>query len=82
MMNMNGGKLIKIVERLPMSRKSFLCIAVINDIPYVVSSSEEKIEILMELPVESLDKLKMREGSFKESLLSNFELLIKRKDRL
>jgi flagellar protein FliO/FliZ len=81
MMNMGGGKLIRIVERVPLSGKSFLCVAVIDDKPYVVSSTEEKIEILMELPSESLDKIKKGEAGIKENLAVNFSSLLKRKDR-
>ena len=84
-MKIGGGKLIKVIERVPVSSKSFLCIAIINEKPYVISSTEEKIEILMELPVESLEKLKQSQdvcSNFKDNLISNFKALIKGKDRL
>jgi len=76
-----GGRLIKIVERVPLTGKSYLCVAVINGKPYVIGSSEDKVEILMELPEESLEKLRQGEG-FKDNLMTNFYLLINRKDRL
>jgi hypothetical protein len=53
-----SGRLIRIIERVPLSGKSYLCIALIDSKPYVIGSTEEKVEILMELPVESLEKLK------------------------
>lgn len=82
MMNMGGGRLIRIVERVPLSSKSFICIAIINDTPYVISSTESKVEILMELPQESLEKLKRGEGSLKDNLMINFRDLLKGKERL
>ena len=80
-MNMGGGRLIKIVERVPLSNKSYICVAIINDLPYVISSTEEKVEILMELPLESLEKLKKTNGSFKDNLIMDFSQLLKGKEK-
>ncbi|KPU44700.1 hypothetical protein OXPF_17860 [Oxobacter pfennigii] len=78
---LNGGsRIIKIIERVPITSKSYLCVAVINGKPYIVSSSEEKVEILMELPMETMEKYK-REGSFKDNFLENLNLFINRKER-
>jgi flagellar protein FliO/FliZ len=77
-----GGRIIRIVEKVPLTNKSFLCVAVINGKPYVISSSDEKVEILMELPEEALNNIKRGEGSFKDSLVINFNRLLKRKDRV
>jgi Flagellar biogenesis protein len=76
-----GSRIIKIVEKVPLSGKSSLYVALINDKPYVISSCEGKIEILMELPQDALEKLKQGEGSFKESIITNFNQLLSRKDR-
>lgn len=82
MVGMGGKRLIKIVERVPLSQKSFLCIAVIDGKPYVIGSTEERIEILKELPPESLERLSEEDNSFKSSLIGNFNLLMNRKERL
>lgn len=81
MMGMGSGKLIRIVEKVPVSNKSFLCIALINDKPYVVSSSEKGIEVLMELPPEAMDRINAGNGSFKNSFMSNLNQLLKRKGK-
>lgn len=81
MMGFNS-RVIRVVEKVSLSNKTSLCVVVIDGKPYVVSSSDEKVEILMELPKEVLDKAKQGETSFKESLISNFNLLLNRKDKL
>lgn len=81
MAGMAGGKLIRIVERVPLNSKSIICVALIDNKPYVIGCSEERVDILMELPPESLEKLN-RDGSFKDNLISNFNLMFNRKDRL
>jgi flagellar protein FliO/FliZ len=81
LMGMGNSKLIRIVEKVPVSNKAYLCVALINSKPYVISACEGKIEILMELPEETLDKIKKGEGSFKESLMLNLNQFLKRKDK-
>lgn len=81
MMGFGGGRIIKIVEKTPVSNKAMLCVALINGKPYVISSSEKGIEVVMELPPEALDSLKKNEGSFKYSFLTNLNQLLKRKGK-
>jgi len=77
-----GGRIIKIVERVPLSNKGFLYVALIDGKPYVLSSTEERIEILMELPQEALEKRDVGEGlTLKESFMTNLSQLINRKDK-
>lgn len=76
-----SGKIIRIVEKVPVSNKTYLCVALINGKPYVISSCEKSIELLMELPPEAMDKYKKNEGGFKDNLISNFNSLLKRKDK-
>jgi flagellar protein FliO/FliZ len=80
-MKMGSGKIIRIIEKVPLSGKTFLCIAVINDKPYVISSTEERVEILMELPEESLHKAVQGTGTFRENMMTNLNTLLRRRDR-
>lgn len=82
MMSMNNGKLIKVIERVPLSSKAFLYVAEINKKYYVMSSSEEKVEILMEIPSEDINNINNGKGNFKDVLMSNINQLFKRKDKL
>lgn len=79
MMKIRGGRIIKIIEKVPLSNRSFLCVVLINDKPYALSCSDEKVEVLMELPSDSIASLKEDSG-FIESFISNFKTLCKRKD--
>lgn len=72
LMKLGSGRIIKIVEKVPLSNKSSLLVALINGKPYVISSTDEKVEILMELPQECVDENKRDENSF----LSNFQLCL------
>lgn len=81
LMGMSRGKIVRIVEKVPVSNKTFLCVALINDKPYVISSCEGRIEVLMELPQDAMDKMKNGDGSFKDNLVSNFNAFLKRKDK-
>jgi flagellar protein FliO/FliZ len=81
MMGLGSGRIIKIVEKVPLTGKSFLCVALINEKPYVVSCTEDKVEIVMELPIDTLDRLKHTEGSFKENFFANLNQFISRKDK-
>lgn len=80
MAGMGKGRIIKIVEKVPLSGKSFLCVVLINNKPFVIGCSEEKFEVLMELPPEALDDINNGNGSFKENMVLNFHKLMKRKD--
>lgn len=54
MNKMGGNKLIKVVERTQLSQHSFLAVVKINNKPYVVSSSDKEVKILMELDESTL----------------------------
>jgi flagellar protein FliO/FliZ len=58
--HMQNGRFIKILERVPLSKENSLLVARMGDKGYVVSSSNGKIEILLELEQEEL--LKIEEG--------------------
>jgi flagellar protein FliO/FliZ len=81
LMGVGSGKIVKIVEKVPVTNKTYLCVALINDKPYVISSCEGRIDVLMELPQEAMDKMKNGQGNFKETLISNFNTFLKRKDK-
>lgn len=78
---MGNGRIIRIIERVPLSNKACLYVALINSKPYVIGVSDEKFEVLMELPPEVMDSLKQDNCSFKENMIWNLDLLMKRKDR-
>lgn len=82
MLKMGGGRIIKIVERVSLSPKSSICIAVIDDKAYVIGATEERVEILMELSPETMEKLMNQEKSCSADILSNFNRVMNRKDRL
>lgn len=69
LMKLGSGRIVKIVERVPLSNKAALIVAIINGKPYVISSTEQKVEILMELPQECIENNQTDENSF----ISNFE---------
>lgn len=80
MMGMGKGRIIKIIEKVPLSNKSYLCVALINNKPYVIGCTEEKFEILMELPLEAIEEMKQGSGSIQENMLHNLSKLMNRKD--
>lgn len=82
LIGMGNGKLIRIVEKVPVSNKSLLCVALINGKPYVISSCEGRMEVLMELPEDAMEKLNKNQGNFKDNFMSNLNQLLKRKDKL
>ena len=81
MMGISGSKVIRIVEKVPLSNKTFLCVAIINGKAFVISSTDERVEVLMELPEDAMDVIRKDEGSFKDNLKLNLSILLKRKDK-
>lgn len=79
LMKMGNGKLVKVIERVPVSNKSSLCVVLINEKPYVISSTDDKIEILMELPSESLGNARKDDSSFLSNINLCINTLVKRK---
>lgn len=79
LMKLGSGRIIKIVERVPLSNKGALIVAIINGKPYVISSTEQRNEILMELPQECIDNNKTDENSFLSNLEECLNTLLKRK---
>ena len=76
-----SGRIIRLIEKVPLSNKAYLYVVSINNKPYVIGASEEKFEVLMELPAEVMDNINQENGSFKSNMIKNFNLFMKRKDR-
>ena len=51
----SSNKIIKVVERTQLSQHSFLAVVNINNKPYLISTSEKDVNILMELDESILD---------------------------
>ncbi|HBM81495.1 MAG: flagellar biosynthetic protein FliO [Clostridiales bacterium] len=80
--NMTNGRIIKIIEKVPLSGKAFLCVAQIEDKYYALSCTEKSIDVLMELSPDIIKQKKNNQVNFKEAFLNNFNMLIRRKDKL
>lgn len=79
LMKLGSGRIIKIVERVPLSNKGSLIVAIINGKPYVISSTEQKVEILMELPQECIENNQKDDNSFLFNLEEVLNTFLKRK---
>jgi flagellar protein FliO/FliZ len=55
--NMQNGKFIKVLERVPISKDNSLIVVKIGDKGYVLTSSASSIDKLMELKDDELKKL-------------------------
>lgn len=82
MLKMGQGKIIRVIEKVPLNNKTALSVVVINNKPYVVSSSEDEVKILMPLPEDCIDKLQEENKTLTENMRNNFKSIIKRKERL
>lgn len=57
---MQNGRYMKILDRMPLSKDNNLLIVKIGEKAYVVSSSQGKVEIHMELSEEEIRKVEMK----------------------
>ena len=89
MQRLNKGRYIKVVEKTALSKDNALLLVKIGEKPYVVSSSNGKVEVVLELSkeeIESIEKMKIQELKQVEALFNPSNLnklykkLIKRKD--
>ncbi|EYE88832.1 hypothetical protein Q428_06085 [Fervidicella metallireducens AeB] len=55
MEKMNRGKIIKIIEKVPLSQNTFLAVVSINNKPYLITNGEKGAQILLELNEESIN---------------------------
>jgi flagellar protein FliO/FliZ len=55
--DMQNGRFIKILERVPVSKENSLLVAKIGEKGYVMASTNGKLEILLELKDEELHKI-------------------------
>ncbi|HBM74139.1 MAG TPA: flagellar biosynthesis protein FliZ [Clostridiaceae bacterium] len=82
LIKMGNGRIIRLIERVPLSNKTCLYVVSINGKPYVIGVSEEKFEVLMELPAEVLENIKQDKSGFMLNAIKNLDSFIKRKDKL
>lgn len=54
---MQNGKYIKVLEKTPLSKESSLVVAKIGSRGYLLSSSDAKVEILMEINEDELNSI-------------------------
>jgi flagellar protein FliO/FliZ len=82
MLKMGQGKIIRVIEKVPLNNKAALSVVLINNKPYVVSYSEDEVKILMPLPEDCVEKQQEENKSFSENMKNNFKSIVKRKERL
>lgn len=82
--DIQNGRFIKILERVPLSKENSLIITKIGDKGYVISSANGKIEILLELKEEELQRLeslKTIQTTQLSSIKDIYDKLNRRKNR-
>jgi flagellar protein FliO/FliZ len=79
---MNNGKMIKVLERVPMGQNSYLAVISILGKPYVVSGGEKGSEILLELDESILSSNEVNSVLKSDTILTNLKSLniIRRKE--
>ena len=77
--NFQSGKIIRIIERVPVSKENSLMIVLIGEKPYVISSTNGKMEILLELKNEDIEKIHNANADKKISSIQDFYIKIKGK---
>lgn len=80
MNNLSNGKLIRVVERIQLSQNAFLAIVVINNKPYVVSSSNEGVQILKELDESVMESINAKK-SLDFKTIPGFDKILNLKNR-
>lgn len=78
-----NGKHMKILDRMPLTKENSLLIVKIGEKGYVVSSAQSRIEVLMELSESELKKLEennsiQQYGNFKDVIS---KLTVKKEDK-
>lgn len=78
---LQNGRYIKILERVPLSKENSLIVTKIGQKGYVVSSTDGKIEILLELEADELKRLEEKNELPKYDSLNELykSFLLKRK---
>lgn len=55
MERMSRGRIIKIIEKVPLNQNTFLAVISINNKPYLITNGEKGAHILLELDEESIN---------------------------
>jgi flagellar protein FliO/FliZ len=79
---LNNGRIIKILERVPMGQNSYLAIVSISGKPYLVSGGEKGIQILKELDESVLKNYENNAVLNNEAFIAQLQKLnlVRRKD--
>ncbi|WP_207942449.1 hypothetical protein DOK78_000919 [Enterococcus sp. DIV2402] len=75
----NGGKTLQVLERIAVSKSSFIAIVKILDKYYVMSLSEQTNEIIRELTPEEVQKYRTSQQTPQEIVPKQFSQLIQKK---
>lgn len=81
MQQLQNGRFIRILERVPLSKENSILVTKIGDKGYVVSSTNGKVEILLELSEEELKGIETKNTLPKYDNMNEFykSILLKRK---
>lgn len=52
--NLSKGRIIRVIERVQLTPNTFIAVVLINNKPFVVSSGEKGLQIIMELEEEAI----------------------------
>lgn len=77
--NMQNGKFMKIIEKVPISKENSLLIVEMGKKAYVLSSTQGKIEILMELTEEEISMIKESRSKLEYKDVNEFFIRIQNK---
>lgn len=80
--NISGKRILKTIEKMPLSNKAALHVVLIDEKPYLISSSDQSIEILMELPLDCIERTKNENYKIDQNLIRNIIAKIVRKEKL
>ncbi|MCY6354013.1 flagellar biosynthetic protein FliO [Clostridium sp. ZS2-4] len=81
--SIQNGRYMKILDRMPLSRENSLLITKIGEKGYVISSTQNRVEILKELDEDELRKFEESKNNYEYESVKNIvtKLKIKREDK-
>lgn len=80
---MQNGKHMKVLDRMPISKDNSLLIVKIGEKAYVISSSPGSVKVLMEISQEEIMEIEMDKDNIKSATLKDVitKLKIKKEDK-
>lgn len=81
--SIQNGKYMKILDRMPLSKENSLLITKIGEKGYVISSTQNRVEILKELDEDELRKIEESKNNYEYVNVKSIttKLKIKREDK-